>query len=95
MIDISTAKLHLRVDDNDEDALIGGYILAAEAWIKRVTGKEFAEGAPEDIQQAAAMLVAHWYDQRAAASDEASRPVPFGVRALVAGHRSFAHGPTE
>lgn len=92
ILTLDDAKLALRVDHDHEDVLIQGYIDAAEQWINRVTGKTF-DPAPADVTLAAQMLVAHWYDARAAASEKAMQAVPFGVRALIANHRSFAHGP--
>lgn len=42
---------------------------------------------PWDIKAAICMLVAHWYEQRAAASSEAQKPVPYAVDALLAKRR--------
>ena len=48
-------------------------------------------GAPEyvpwDIKAAICMLVAHWYEQRSAASDKEQRPMPFAVDVLLGKHR--------
>lgn len=46
-----------------------------------------AAAVPWDIKAAICMLVAHWYETRAAASDKAQRPVPFAVDALLAKRR--------
>ncbi|QYX58079.1 head-tail connector protein [Roseovarius sp. SCSIO 43702] len=46
-----------------------------------------AADVPADIKAAICMLVAHWYDERHAASDKTMRPVPFAVDALLAKHR--------
>lgn len=37
-ISLSDAKAHLKVEYDGEDALIGGYIDAASAWVERETG---------------------------------------------------------
>lgn len=91
---LDDAKMALRVDGDHEDLLIQGYCDAAQAWVERVTGP-VANPAPADIVQAARMLVAHWYDNRMAVSEAGLQPVPFGVKALIANHRSFAHGDIE
>lgn len=47
-----------------------------------------AEDVPADLRQALRMLLAHWYDNRAATADGAS--VPAGVGALLAPYRMLA-----
>lgn len=86
--------MQLRVDHDDEDWLIQGYCDAAQAWIERVTAKTF-DPAPADIQQVARMLVAHWYDTRLAVTEAQMMPVPYGIKALIANHRSFGHGDVD
>ena len=39
LLDLATAKLHLRVDDAAEDALIGVYVLAAEEFAMQFLGR--------------------------------------------------------
>ena len=80
ILSLDDAKACLRVDHDEEDLLI--------------QGKTF-DPAPADIQQAARMLVAHWYDTRTGVSEKAMAAVPMGIRSLVANHRSFAHGPRD
>lgn len=92
ILDIAEARQAARVDADEENLLVQAYSEAATAWINRVTGKAFDETAPEDVKQAAKMLVAHWFDQRSAVSEVQQRAVPFGVRTLIANHRTFAHG---
>ena len=89
---LDEAKVVLQVEHDHIDIMIQDYTDAVDAWIGRVTGQVF-DPAPPDVRQAARMLLAHWFDQRSAASDRVQVPVPFGVRALLANHRSFVHGP--
>lgn len=39
MVTLDLAKQHLRVDHNEEDALIGQYLAAAVSWVENHTGK--------------------------------------------------------
>lgn len=94
ILTLDQAKAVCRVDHYHEDELIQGYADAAEAWIDRVTGKTF-NPAPADIMQAARMLVAFWYDARSGVSENTMTAVPLGIRAMLANHRSFAHGPRD
>lgn len=73
------------------DLLIQAYSDAAQIWIERVTGKIY-DPAPEDVKQAARMLVAFWFINRDAATETARTAVPYGVSAMLATRRSFAHG---
>ena len=91
ILTLAEAKEAARVDGDDQDLLIQAFIDAAGAWVARVTGKPM-DPAPEDVKQAARMLIAYWYDQRGAAAEKAATSVPFGVAAMLAPHRSFAHG---
>lgn len=42
---------------------------------------------PWDIKASICMLVAHWYDERHAASDKSLKPVPYSVDALLSKYR--------
>lgn len=95
ILSVFDARLAARVDGDDENLLLQSYSDAATAWINRVTGKNFDADAPEDVKQAARMLVAHWFDQRSAVAEVQQRSVPYGVRALLASHRTFAHGQRQ
>lgn len=94
ILTIAEAKEAARIDSDDEILTIQAYADAAQVWIERVTGKTF-DPAPEDVKQAARMLVAYWYDQRHAATEDARTDAPMGVRAMLATRRSFAHGYVE
>lgn len=45
---LADVKQHLRVNHDREDALIAGYLLAAQAWVETVTGKPLV---PTEIEQ--------------------------------------------
>lgn len=90
ILTLTEAKEAARVLHDDEDLLIQAYADAAQIWIERVTGKTF-DPAPEDVKQIARMLVAHWFDHRHAVTEDARTSVPYGVKALLATRRSFAH----
>ena len=76
LLDLSTLKLHLRVDDSAEDALIGLYVTAAEEFAMQFLGRtiyatELAQGLDTDgivinpaIQAALLLIVGHLYANR-------------------------------
>lgn len=76
LLDLATVKLHLRVDDSAEDALIGVYVLAAEEFAMQFLGRtiyatELAQGLDiagivinPAIQAALLLIVGHLYANR-------------------------------
>ena len=77
MIDLPIVKAHLRVDHDDEDALIEGYrdaaLSAFETWTNRtLVDPETALPDPvgnallmtKAIEQGALLLIGHWYSSR-------------------------------
>jgi uncharacterized phiE125 gp8 family phage protein len=47
----------------------------------------YSDGEAPDLDQAALMLVAHWYENREAVSATAANEVPLGVKMLLQPHR--------
>jgi len=76
LLDLATVKMHLRVDDSAEDALIGVYVLAAEEFAMQFLGRtvyadEVEIGADTTgimlnatIQAALLLIVGHLYANR-------------------------------
>lgn len=88
MITLDEAKLHLRVDGDDEDTLIQGYADAAEQYcLERVNRTEVPAGSELVFRQAALLTLAHWYRNRMAVSTVALSEPPHGVDALIGRHR--------
>ena len=97
MIDLPIVKAHLRVDHDDEDALIEGYrdaaLSAFETWTNR-TLTDPAQALPDppgnaialskSIQQGALLLIGHWYANReGVALGTISTTVPLAVERLL------------
>jgi hypothetical protein len=67
-IDLGLAKAQVRVTHDSENALIGSYIAAAQAWVERYTGLTLTEeDTPPELDQTMLLLVGHWYQNREAA----------------------------
>lgn len=84
-VSLNLAKLHMRVDGDDSDALIQGYIEAADDWMKSVGVAEENLGRPS-VQQAALILIGHWFDASSLATDDGASvaTIPYATRALIA-----------
>ncbi len=90
MIELSLVKTHLRVDYDDEDALIQGYLDAALTHVEQHCDRVLVEtpvlpeemGLTKDVQQAALLLVGHWYENREAVASGLVE-VPLAVGRLL------------
>lgn len=92
MIDLAVVKLHLRVDHDEEDSLIQGYIDAAVVHVEQHCDRQIVPNpdSPEqmaltkDIEQAVLMLVGHWYASReAVVTGTITSDVPLGFERLL------------
>ena len=72
MLTLPETKLHLRVDHNDEDALIGALMTTATAACADFLNMEAADlvvAVPAPIKSAALLLVGALYEQRESQGD--------------------------
>lgn len=93
MIDLANVKMHLRVDGDEEDALIGGYVEAAKAHVEQHCDRKLVEvdpvepeemGLTRDVEQAILLLVGHWYTNReAVAVGTIATAMPLAVERLL------------
>lgn len=74
ILTLDEVKNYLRVDLDDDDALIQSLIVAAEAYLKNATGKEYPETdsagnkAEYELEKVYLnLLIAYWYENRSAA----------------------------
>ena len=101
MIDLLFVKSHLRVDGDEEDALIEGYIAAAistfELWTNRSLVAE-GQALPDPvgnaivetkaIRQGALLLIGHWYANReTVVIGTITSALPMATDALWSPHR--------
>ena len=98
MIDLPLIKLHLRVDGDEEDGLIGSYLNAAVEYVQQHCDRrldDVPEGPEQmaltdDVKQAILLLVGHWYANReSVVVGTISAEVPMGVPALLWTRKRF------
>jgi uncharacterized phage protein (predicted DNA packaging) len=99
MLDLASVKLHLRVDHDEEDALITGYVEAAKAHVEQHCDRRLVETAPSepeemgltrDVQQAILLLVGHWYANReAVVAGTIATAMPLAVERLLWYRKKF------
>lgn len=75
ILTLDEVRNHLRVDLDDDDALIKNLITAAQQYLENATGKEYPEKDSDgkDIDYSLEkvylnLLIAYWYENRAATS---------------------------
>ena len=93
MLDLVRVKLHLRVDGDEEDSIITGYLDAAKAHVAMHCDRVLVEATPvepeemgltSDVEQAILLLVGHWYANReAVVIGTISSAVPLAVERLL------------
>ena len=57
-------KAHLRIQHDEEDDLIEGFIAQAEAVAEDYCRVQFPEPAPEPVRLAVLLMVSHYYENR-------------------------------
>ncbi|MDD1977125.1 head-tail connector protein [Pseudomonas tussilaginis] len=93
MLDLARVKLHLRLDGDEEDSIITGYVEAAKAHVAMHCDRVLVEtdpagpeemGLTPDVEQAILLLVGHWYANReAVVIGTISSAVPLAVERLL------------
>ena len=64
MVTLEEVKLHMKVDNSAENALIQTYINGAEDFIRRFCGQDFEDALPPVVKVACLMIVAGMYEGR-------------------------------
>jgi len=82
---LDEAKAFLRVEHDDDDDVIAALIAAARRHVEITARCALASDVPDDLRQAIRLLLAHWYDHRAATD-----AVPARVSALIAPYRMLS-----
>ncbi|KXU38866.1 hypothetical protein AXE65_11605 [Ventosimonas gracilis] len=97
MLDLTPLKHHLRIDHDDEDALLTAYLNAAKSTFELWTARKLImppDTLPDKdkitnelmindaIKQGALLLIGHWYAHREAVSDRLLHTTPYAVEAL-------------
>ncbi|AVH37019.1 phage gp6-like head-tail connector protein [Pseudomonas monteilii] len=93
MLDLARVKLHLRVDGDEEDQVITGYVEAAKSHVAMHCDRVLVEtdpagpeemGLTPDVEQAILLLVGHWYANReAVAVGITATEMPLAVERLL------------
>lgn len=96
VLTLADLKAHLNLTTDDDDALLGGKIAAAESYIGSFVGGDlatvFPSGVPAAVLEAVRQLAGHFYENREAVVSDERRVVvlPYGTEALIAPFRAWA-----
>lgn len=88
-ITLTEAKLHCRVDGNEEDVLIQAYIDAALEVCQKHIGKRFDDGLTftAAIKIGCLMYISLLYEYRTMISDVEAKEIPLAISALWSVYR--------
>ena len=64
ILTIEEVKAHLRIQQDEEDELIEGFIAQAEAVAEDYCRVQFTDPAPEPVRLAVLLMVSHYYENR-------------------------------
>ena len=99
MVTIEQVKYQCRIEHDDEDVLLAGYIAAARDHVQMHLDRTIYELAvPDDadgvvdnpsIDQATLLIVGHWYAHREAVSESSMTEMPMGAYHLLQPYRQM------
>ncbi|WP_235176104.1 head-tail connector protein [Escherichia coli] len=89
LITLEEVKLHCRIDGDEEDQLISGYIAASLEACQIHIGRRFDDGLEftPAIKIGCMMFIAHLYENRQIVTDNAKTRVPMTIGALWTAYR--------
>ena len=101
IVTVPELKAHLRLNDGGEDALLVGFIAAAETVFVNLTGRTldanadtgFPSGIPEPIKLAVKLLASHFYAVREAFTEDKLDAMPFGFVSVCRMYATRYVGP--
>ena len=64
ILTIEEVKAHLRIQHEEEDELIEGFIAQAQAVAEDYCRVQFEDTAPEPVRLAVLLMVSHYYENR-------------------------------
>ena len=64
ILTIEEVKAHLRIQHDEEDELIEGFIAQAQAVAEDYCRLQFEDTAPEPVRLAVLLMVSHYYENR-------------------------------
>lgn len=101
-LDLSTLKEHVNQTLDTDDDLLTRLLAAAQKHVERELGyalddaTELPDGVPEDLEEAALQIAAHWYENREAALVGVSAmTLPIGAADVIANYRTYSFEAPE
>lgn len=64
IVTVEEVKNHLRIQHDEEDDLITGFIVQAQAVAEDFCRVQFSDPAPEPVRLAVLLMVSHYYENR-------------------------------
>lgn len=90
ILELQETKLWLRVDHNEEDAIIQTLINSAEEYLINATGREY-DNTNNQAKLFCLVLVTDWYENRELSGKKVSEKVRFTIQSMMA-QLQYANG---
>lgn len=90
MVTLAEAKDHLRITEPDQDTMIQKQIDSAVDHLQSIDVDMTVDPLPPALHHAVLMMVAHFFANAEAISDEQTYVTPLGVTRLIAPYRSIS-----
>ena len=102
IVTVEELKEQLRIDHDDDDAILERKIAAAQNHIERMLGFKIEEEYPMDegsppastapaaIVECVSQLAAYWYENRESAAPDAPQLLPLSVYDVVGEYRNYS-----
>lgn len=87
MVSLADAKAFLRIDADEDDAVVERMIVAASDHLASIGVNMEASPLPPSVEQAQYLLIGHFYENREATGPTIHAAINFGVDRLIAPHR--------
>lgn len=87
MVSLADAKAFLRIDADDDDAVVERLIAAASDHLASIGVDMEATPLRASVEQAQYLLIGHFYENREATGPRTNAVIDFGVDRLIAPHR--------
>lgn len=88
IVSVAELKAHLRIQTDEEDALLDSLLMQAQATARDFCRADFDADAPEPVRLAVLLMASHFYEYRDSSDKNAYATMMNAFHALLYPHRT-------